>query len=114
MAERNHGLYLLDEVLLNFLSDANHMSDPSRLQFAEVLLPGCSVGAEEEARHDLLHVPPHGVGPVVHRPHHEAVSVNVNILSSLLVSSSIHLGLEMLDVTQRLGLDMPSQERFLL
>ena len=82
---------LLDEVLLDLLSDTDDVSDAGLLQLPEVLLAGGSVGAEVEARDDLLHVPPHGVGPVVHRPHHEAICLNVHILASATIVSAAHL-----------------------
>ena len=80
---------LLDEVFLNLLSHTNDVSDAGLLQLPEVLLAGGSVGAEVEAGDDLLHVSPHGVGPVVHRTNHEAISLNVNIL--ILTTFLIHL-----------------------
>ena len=73
----NH--HILDEVPLYLLSDADHVSDARALQSAEVLLAGGGVGSEEEAGHDLLHVPPHGVRPVVCRAHHEAGAVDIDV-----------------------------------
>ena len=73
---------LLDKVFLNLLSDTNDVSDAGLLQLPEILLASGSVGSEEEARDDLLHVSPHGVGPVINRSHHEAISLNVNILTT--------------------------------
>ena len=82
---------VLDEVFLNLLSHTDDVSDAGLFQLPEVLLAGGSVGAEVEARDDLLHVPPHGVGPVVHRPHHEAICLNVHILASATIVSAAHL-----------------------
>ena len=73
----NH--HILDKVLLYLLSDADHVSDARALESAEVLLAGGGVGSEEEAGYDLLHVPPHGVRPVVCRAHHEAGTVDIDV-----------------------------------
>ena len=69
------------------------MSDAGLLQLPEILLAGGRVWAEIEARDDLLHVSSHGVGPVIHRTNHEAISLDVNILTTTTISpsSSVHL-----------------------
>ena len=71
-------LNLLDQVLLNLLSDTDHVGDAGPLELAEGILVCGGVRPEVEAGHNLLHDPPLGVGPVlVLQAHASQVDVHI-------------------------------------